>query len=115
MRSQLRVKLLHPAIIVALLAAIGIGVHYAYRHAATQYRAMPSPDGKYKIVVFRLPQFSVAGPGHAGDGNGFVQLQDRAGHVYQEKDVAMVQNIDRVRWERGKVDIVLFAEWNLPE
>jgi hypothetical protein len=102
------------AVFVVILLAGVAAVPYIRRHNAIVYSVIPSPDGRYKIVVYGLPQFIPVDPGQGGDANGFVQLQDNAGHVLQEKDITMVQNIDQVYWTHDKVDIKLFAEWNLP-
>ena len=105
-------------IVVALFAGVIAVVllwHSYLRTNATVYRTFASPDGKYKLVVYDLPQFGMAFPGQGGDGSGYVRLYDGAGRVLEEKDVEMVQNIDQVYWEPGVVDIKLFARWKLPQ
>ena len=53
-------------------------------------------------------------PGGSGDAPGFVRLYDDRGHTLNDQGVDMVNRIDRVSWEEGRVDIKLFAEWELP-
>jgi hypothetical protein len=114
MRSRIKMRWVLGAVVAVIVIAAIVGVPYARRHAATEYRVIPSPDGRYKVVIYSLPQLFPVGPGQGSDANGFVQLQDQEGHVLQEKDVEMVQNIDQIYWGPGKVDIKLFAEWTLP-
>lgn len=87
----------------------------AIRAAARPYRTIVSPDGKYTLVVYRLPQFRMAFPGQAGDAPGYVRLFDQSGKVLEEKDIEMVENIDQVEWEKTTVHIKLFADWRLPQ
>lgn len=80
---------------------------------STEYKQFKSPGGQYTIVVYSTPQI-FALPGSAGDAPGYVQLKDINGHVLQQKDVDMVQNIEDIHWQPGQVDIKLFATWPLP-
>jgi len=116
--KPLNKKRLFLIIVAALLVAImsaAVLWPYFLRANATVYRTVVSPDGKYKIVVYRIPEFGMVFPGQAGDAPGYVRLYDQAGHVLAEKDVDMVQNIEQVYWGPGSVDIKLFAEWKLPQ
>lgn len=84
------------------------------RASASEYRTFQSPDGKYRLVVYRIPEFSRLMPGQAGDAPGYIRLYDRSGHVLAQTDVVMVQIADRVTWEKDKVNVWLVAEWDLP-
>jgi hypothetical protein len=97
---------------VALLVGV-FGWHVYRRAAASEYKTFWSPDSNYRVVVYRMPEL-YAMPGASGDAPGYVRLYDKAGRILKEQDVEMVQLIDRVRWENGKVTIALFAEWDLP-
>lgn len=90
---------------------------YACRNsgAETEYRTFNSPDGRYKIVVYRVPETSATMPGQAGDAPGPVCLYETAnGKLLNEKRVEMVQVIDQISWSATNVDIKLFADWKLP-
>jgi len=83
--------------------------------AETEYRTFYSPDGRYKIVVYRVPETSATMPGQAGDAPGSVCLYETAnGKLLNEKRVEMVQVIDQISWSATNVDIKLFADWKLP-
>lgn len=94
---------------------MGVGCHIKTRSRAEEYKSYTSPNGRFKVVVYRIPtQFAM--PGQAGDAPGFVRLYDqRMGRVLQEKDVEMVQNIDQLEWSATNLHIKLFADWRLPQ
>lgn len=99
------------AVAALVLAAVAL---YAVRESlAEEYTTFPSPDGKFKIVVYRYPTLS-AMPGQSGDAPGYVTLYDERGRALASASVEMVQNVDQVRWEEHKVDVKLVAEWQLP-
>lgn len=100
------------ALLVVLIVGF-FGWRVYRRAAAEEYKTVWSPDGNYRIVVYRMPTpFTM--PGGSGDAPGYVRLYDKSGTVLKETDVEMVQLVDRVNWENGKVDIHLVAEWELP-
>lgn len=79
-----------------------------------EYRAFISPDGKYRIVVFRAGIiFPAVMPGQSGDSSGTVKLYDQNGNVLRESKVEMVQLVDQVDWESHKVSVKLVADWDL--
>lgn len=81
------------------------------------YSSSTSPDGQFKIVVYRKLVFPFMFPGQSGDAPGYVRLLDTHGKVLKEKDVDMVQSIDHdnIIWEKDSVFIFYFAEeWYLP-
>jgi hypothetical protein len=96
-------------------AITAFGLRVWYRTSAEEYRSYMSPDGRFKMVVYRLPMF-VAMPGQSSDASGFVRLYDlKSGHILQQKNVEMVQNIDRFEWSPTNLYIDLFADWSLPK
>jgi len=116
MSTSRRKKILVCTVVLAGLAVIGVLLRpIVLRAAASEYKTSLSPDGKYKIVVYRLPDFSFRMPGQSGDAPGYVRLYDSSGRMLAEKDVDMVQAADRISWEKKRVSIWLVAEWNLPE
>jgi hypothetical protein len=102
------------ACLLAALALAFTSLYVARRALAEEYTTIWSPDARYKIVVYGYPMLP-AMPGQGGDASGFVRLYDKDGRVLEEKDVDMVQLIEQVDWEEGKVDIKLFAKWALPQ
>ena len=103
--------------VVGLVGLVSIAIFcwpILLRATATEYRTFQSPDGKYRLVVYRIPEFSRLMPGQAGDAPGYIRLYDSSGHVLAETDVVMVQIADRVTWEKDKVNVWLVAEWDLP-
>jgi hypothetical protein len=108
-------KFLRRVITVFLvLATLAAATHYWRRATAQVYHTFTSPDGRFKVVVFRIPSIFAA-PGDSGGASGYVRLYDsRSGQVLEQKDVEMVQTIDQMTWSSTNVDIKLFAEWKLP-
>ena len=102
------------ALLLVVMLLVPICWPLVLKFAATEYRTIESPDGNYKIVVYRIPAFSISMPGQSGDAPGYVRLYDKVGRILEEQNVDMVQNIDHADWEDNKVRIKLFAEWDLP-
>jgi hypothetical protein len=82
--------------------------------AMEEYRSFPSPDGRFRIVVLRAP-LTAAMPGQAGDAPGAVRLYDSSGKLLHETKVEMVQLVDQVDWQPGRVAVKLVADWDLPQ
>lgn len=82
--------------------------------AMEEYRSFPSPDGRFRIVVLRAPM-PAAMPGQAGDAPGVVRLYDSNGKLLHETKVEMVQLVDQVDWQSGRVAVKLVADWELPQ
>lgn len=114
MTSKRKKTLIAVVVLAGLVSIVIFCWPILRRAAASEYRTFQSPDGKYKVVVYRLPEFSRIMPGQYGDAPGYVRLYDNSGHVLAQTDVGMVQIADRVTWEKDKVDVWLVAEWNLP-
>ena len=104
-------------VLVILVAGvlIAFGLRAWQRSGAEEYRTFDSPDGRFQIVVFRMPsRFSM--PGQSSDAPGYVQLRDtRTGQVLQERSVGMVQLVDHIDWSPTNADIRLLADWRLPQ
>ncbi len=101
--------------LVALAVLLGVGFHFYRRSQAGEYRSYTSPDGRFRMVVYRLPMpFQM--PGQSSDAPGFVRLYDqRSGRILRQKDVKMVQLIDQFEWSPTNLSIKLFADWKLPK
>lgn len=85
------------------------------RPKGEEHRRYSSPDGRFQIVVFRIPT-AFAMPGQSSDAPGYFQLLDRqTGQVLREQEVEMVQLVDRIEWSATNVMVRLLADWSLPE
>jgi len=81
---------------------------------AEEDRSYTSPDGRFKMVVYRTP-LPIAMPGQSGDAPGFVRLYEvKSGRILEQKDVQMVQLIDQFEWSPTNLYIKFFADWKLP-
>jgi len=87
------------------LAILPISLWWAGgRPFATYHSTRPSPDGKYKLVTYRIPLlFSF--PGQGSDASGYVQLQDSSGKVLNEGYVEIVQIVYDADWSAHEVRI----------
>jgi hypothetical protein len=100
-------------VIVSVLVAFGLRAWR--RSGADKYRTFASPDGRFQIVVYRIPS-RVAMPGQSSDSPGYFQLRDaRTGRVLRESSVEMVQLVDHIEWSTTNVDVRLLADWSLPQ
>ncbi len=85
------------------------------RPKGEEYRRYSSPDGRFQIVVFRIPT-AFAMPGQSSDAPGYFQLLDtQTGRVLREQEVEMVQLVDRIEWSATNVMVRLLAVRSLPE
>src|SRR5262245_6519472 len=81
--------------LLMVLAVIGLLVLASRTNPGTQYRTFSSPDGRFKVVVFRLRQWLGTMPGQAGDTPGTVCLYEAAtGKLLERTHVEMVQLVD---------------------
>lgn len=106
---------------MAVLAVLVIGVLVAFglrawrRLGAEEYRAFASPDGRFQVVVYRIPS-RITMPGQSSDASGYFQLCETwTGRVLRERSVEMVQLVDQIEWSATNVDVRLLADWSLPE
>jgi hypothetical protein len=100
------------------LAIAGVALVVAFmllrRPQGEEYRRYSSPDGRFQIVVFRIPT-SFAMPGGSADAPGYFQLlETQTGRVLREQAVEMVQLADHVTWSATNVEVRLLADWSLP-
>ena len=105
-------SLVFAAVIFAALAIFALQIYPRLR--ASEYRTYASPDGKFKVVVYRIPQL-ISLPGQSSDAPGFVRLFDGNGKILGKADLEMVQLVERVEWSSNSVSIPLIAEWKLPQ
>jgi hypothetical protein len=103
-------------IVVLLLVGGGVlAVLWMVWPRAEKYRTYNSPDGRFQIVVFRRPNV-VAMPGHSSDASGYFQLREVGmNRILQEREMEMVQLVDRVEWSATNVNVGLLADWKLPQ
>lgn len=102
-------------VVFVVVALAAFGLRALYRSSAAEYRSYTSPDGRFKMVVYRLPMF-MAMPGQSSDAPGFVRLYDqRSGLVLQQKDIEMVQLIEQFAWSTTNLYIKFVADWRLPK
>ena len=106
---------------MAVLAVLIVGVLVAFSlrawrwSGAEEYRTFASPDGRFQIVVYRIPS-RIAMPGQSSDSPGYFQLRDaRTGRTLRERSVEMVQLVDRIEWSPTNVDVGLLENWSLPQ
>ncbi|HEU0008272.1 MAG TPA: hypothetical protein VFT34_00490 [Verrucomicrobiae bacterium] len=109
-----------PKWLMPVVAILVVGVLVAFglrawrRSGAEEYRTFASPDGRFQIVVYRIPS-RVTMLGQSSDAPGYFQLRDaRTGRVLRERNVEMVQLVDRIEWSPTNVDVRLLADWSLP-
>src|SRR5258705_8839890 len=96
-------------VLATLSVFIAFGLRTLRRSTAEEYRTFASPDGRFQIVVYRIPMSSAL-PGQGSDAPGFFQLRDaRTGRVLRECPVEMVQLVDQIDWSPTNVDVRLLA------
>ena len=101
-------------VVFVLGVLVTFGLRFWRRSGAEEYRRFASPDGRFQIVVYRIPGRFVM-PGQSSDGPGYFQLREaQTGRVLRERSVEMVQLVDRIEWSPTNVDIRLLADWSLP-
>jgi len=108
-------RYLIPALIslaVAVLLAIAVGNVWLRREEL--YVEFPSPDGRFKVLVYRRPGLLAMAPGQSGDAPGRVLLVDARGNVLREAPVEMVQLIEVPEWREDAVEVRPFGDWPLP-
>jgi hypothetical protein len=93
---------------------VGFGLRAWRRSGAEVYRTFASPDGRFQIVVYRIPTRGAL-PGQGSDASGYFQLREaRTGRVLRERSVEMVQLVAGIEWSSTNVDVRLLADWELP-
>ncbi len=100
-RGWMWVRFLITSLIVFV---IGWTAWYAnYRLSATKAFHEDSPDGRFRVVVYRLPNYSMT-PGSGGDAPAIVKLFDSNGQLLQQSDLDMIQ-LAQVEWSEDSVMI----------
>ena len=78
------------SLIALTLFLVGwVGAYAKYRYSATEAFRQFSPDGRYHIVVYRLPSF-----GAFEEGAAIVRLFDETGRRLHQGDVPFVEAAD---------------------
>ena len=78
-----------------------------------EYRSVWSPNGEYRMVVYRYRERVSVMPGQGSDSHGFVRLYDRSGRKLNETQVEMVSIADHVEWFPNDVIIPGLLDWKL--
>ena len=100
---------------VSVIVVLALTLMMVRRSKGEEYRRYSSPDGRFQVVVYRIPS-SFTMPGGSSDAPGYIQLHDaQAGRVLREQEVEMVQLVDHVEWSATNVCVRLLADWSLPE
>lgn len=100
------------ALSLALVLASALGL--VWLRFEEPYVDFPSPDGRYKVLVYRRPGLLAMAPGQSGDAPGRVLLVDSKGHVLKESPVEMVQLVEVPAWRADAVEVRPFGDWPLP-
>ncbi|MGC3958224.1 MAG: hypothetical protein QM813_09890 [Verrucomicrobiota bacterium] len=100
---------------VVIGVALAVTLMLLRRPKGEEYRRYSSPDGRFQIVVFRIPT-AFARPGGSSDAPGYFRLLDaHTGKVLREQEVEMVQLVDQIEWSATNVEVRLLADWSLPK
>ncbi|WP_044234874.1 hypothetical protein [Chondromyces apiculatus] len=109
-RARWRRWLLACLLLLVVLAAV-----VAFSRPREELHAtFTSPDGKYRVEVYRRPVWLGVFPGQASDAPGRAVLMDSSGRVLGDVDVDMVQLVDGVEWEERSASIRTVVHWQLP-
>ena len=101
--------------LVAAFVVVVLSLFVTRAVPGSEYRTFASPDGRFKIVVYRSRQWLGSMPGQASDAPGNVCLYEAStGKLLERKYVEMVQLVEQVTWSSTNVDIKLVADWKLP-
>jgi hypothetical protein len=98
-------------LLVALAAAVAISISWPTDEL---HATFTSPDGQYRVEVYRRPAWPGVFPGQGSDAPGRAVLMDRSGRVLGEADLEMVQLVDAVEWGERSASIRAIAHWKLP-
>lgn len=103
-------------VILCVVVLVLLGPRCYVVLTAQEYNSFSSPDGRFKIVVFRAPQL-LAMPGDSGGAPGYVCLREaRTGKSLRREFIGMVGRIDEegITWTTTNVEINSVGDWNLP-
>lgn len=104
-------------VVIAMVAVVAVIAGYAawQRFHLEQYEVINSPDSRFRLVVYRRQIWPSAMPGHGSGAPGLVRLYDRSGHLLDEAEIPMVQQINDLEWSKDEVTVPLVFDWKLPE
>jgi hypothetical protein len=91
-------------LILTILLSL-VSFWYATGHhnlLASEYKIYSSPDGKYTLVVYRIPLL-IAMPGGGSDASGYVRIYDAKGKVLCDQEVSLVRDIKNPEWRDRRV------------
>jgi hypothetical protein len=92
-----------PITSIAVFAVGWIAWYGNYRSAATEAFHENSPDGHFRVVVYRLPNYAMT-PGSGSDAPAVIKLFDSSGHLLEQSDLPMLQ-LAEVEWSENSVMI----------
>jgi MFS family permease len=95
---------------ITVFAVGGIAWYGNYRLSATEAFHENSPDGRFQIVVYRLPNYSMT-PGGYSDAPAVIKLFDSSGHLLEQSDLPMLQ-LAEVEWSENSV-VIGNIHWKL--
>jgi hypothetical protein len=98
------------------LVIVGLTIYLSnHFFLGDEYRVFPSPDGRFKVVVYSCRQSVGMMPGQGSDAPGNVCLFEvSTGRMLERKRIEMVQLVPYVDWSSTNVYIKLIADWQLP-
>ena len=99
--------------IALIVAALLIAAVMYLNPRPELYRSMSSPNGQYRVVVYRYPQRLSVMPGQGSDAPGIVRLFDSSGRKLNETRVEMVSIADHVEWFPNDVIVPELLDWEL--
>jgi hypothetical protein len=100
-------------IVAACAAAIAVVVWL--NPPAQEYSRIASPDGNYRVIVYRYPQLLPVMPGQASDAPGRLDIYSRSGKLLHTEKIEMVQFARDLRWYSDAVSIPGAFRWELPK
>src|SRR5262245_973658 len=104
-------------VVAALVGAIALGwfVWPAANPPCEFVSRSISPDGRFEIVLCRLPSTGVAMPGQGDDVSGIARLYNRrVGLVLAGARAELLSGYPGARWYEDSVDLIGIAHWDLP-
>jgi hypothetical protein len=76
-------------------------LYVSYRLSAKEAFHEDSPDGRFRVVVYRLPNYSMT-PGGGSDAPATARLYDSKGRCLEQGDIEMLQ-VAYVEWDGDHV------------
>jgi hypothetical protein len=101
------------AVITIVIFITGWSLLYAnYRLSAKVAFVEDSPDGRFRVVVYRLSNYSMT-PGSGSDAPATARLYDSKGRCLEQGDIEMLQ-VAYVEWDSDEVHVGTH-HWDLKE